>query len=88
MIIPDLNLLIYAYNDGITQHEPARRWWENLLNGTDRVGIPWIVSTGFIRLLTHPRVMTHPASSHHALDIVAEWFSLPNVTALIQQGTI
>ncbi len=26
--------------------------------------------------------MTHPASSHHALDIVAEWFSLPNVTAL------
>lgn len=33
MIIPDVNLLIYAYNDQAPQHLAARAWWENLLNG-------------------------------------------------------
>ena len=37
MIIPDLNLLIYAYNEGARLHAPAKRWWEDLLNGADCV---------------------------------------------------
>ena len=54
MIVPDINLLVYAYNDGSTHHVAARRWWESLVNGTERVGVPWIVLTGFVRLMTHP----------------------------------
>ena len=86
MIVPDLNLLVYAHNDGIPLHEPARRWWEDLVNGTDRIGVPWIVSTGFVRLLTHPRVLSHPASPDRAVDLVAEWFRFPNVMALNPGG--
>ena len=55
MIIPDLNLLVYAHNEGTPYHDPARRWWEGLVNGTERVGVPWVVSAGFVRLMTHPR---------------------------------
>lgn len=86
MIVPDLNLLVYAHNDGIPLHEPARRWWEDLVNGTDRIGVPWIVATGFVRLLTHPRVMSHPASPEQAVDLVSEWFGFPNVMALNPGG--
>ncbi len=43
MIVPDMNLLLYAYNDGAPYHEAAKRWWEGLLNGADRVGVPWVV---------------------------------------------
>ena len=64
MIVPDLNLLVYAYNDGAPHHEPARRWWEDLVNGTERVGVPWVVSTGFVRLMTHPSVLVRPAARH------------------------
>ena len=82
MIIPDLNLLIYAHNDGAPFHRPARLWWEGLMNGTERVGIPWVVVTGFIRLLTHPSVLEKPATPTRAMDYVAEWFQFPHVSPL------
>lgn len=31
MIIPDLNLLLYAYNPHMPQHDRARRWFMNLM---------------------------------------------------------
>ena len=82
MIVPDLNLLIYAHNDGAPFHRPARLWWEGLVNGTERVGIPWVVVTGFIRLLTHPSVLEKPASPTRAMDYVAEWFQFSHVSPL------
>lgn len=40
MIVPDLNLLIYAYGYRAPQHPQARQWWAELLNGDEPVGIP------------------------------------------------
>ena len=79
MIIPDLNLLVYAHSDGAPFHAPARRWWEDLINGRERVGISWIVATGFVRLMTHPSVLASPAAPAKAVDLVAEWFRFPQV---------
>ncbi len=82
MIVPDLNLLVYAYNDGSPLHDSARRWWEGLVNGTERIGISWLVAAGFVRLLTHPRVLARPTVAAMAVDYVEEWFRFPNVTPL------
>ena len=79
MIIPDVNLLVYAYNDEAQFHEPARLWWEGAVNGTEREGVPWVVSTGFVRLMTHPRVLTRPVNATQAVDYVLEWFAYPHV---------
>ena len=49
MIVPDVNLLIYAYTERAPEHETARRWLESLFNGTEEVGLPWLVTVGFIR---------------------------------------
>ena len=82
MIIPDLNLLVYSYDDGAPFHNPARRWWEGLVNGTERVGIPWVVVVGFVRLLTHGSLREVPASPVQAVDYVREWFRFPHVTPI------
>ena len=82
MIVPDLNLLVYAHSAGAPRHEPARRWWEDLVNGTERVGVPWIVAAGFVRLLTHPNVLSTPAAPEDAVDLMAEWFRSPSVVPL------
>ena len=82
MIIPDVNLLVYAYNRRNPLHEPAGRWWEGLVNGTERVGVPWVVSTGFVRLMTHPRVVERPAAPEQAVDYVRGWFRFPHITPL------
>ena len=80
MIVPDVNLLLYAYDEAAPLHRSARPWWENVLNGTERVGIPWVVVTGFVRLATHPSVLSHPRSPAKAVDYVDEWFRLAHVT--------
>lgn len=82
MIVPDLNLLVHAHSTGAPLHEPARRWWEDLVNGTERVGVPWLVAAGFVRLLTHPSVLSTPAAPEHAVDLMAQWFRSPSVTPL------
>lgn len=82
MIVPDINLLVYAYNDGATHHEAAKRWWEGLVNGAERVGVPWVVSTGFVRVMTHPRALTAPISTADAITHVRNWFQYAHVTPI------
>ena len=74
MIIPDINLLLYAYNEESPFHNAARQWWENTINGSEPVGIPWVVSTGFIRLMANPSAMASPVSTAEAVGYVEEWF--------------
>ena len=82
MIIPDLNLLVFAYNQAAPFHNDARRWWEGLVNGTERVGIPWVVATGFVRLMTHRSAINPPVTPSEAIDTVGSWFRYSHVTPL------
>jgi len=82
VILPDINLLVYAYNRAASDHEAAAEWWTDCLNGTEPVGLPWIVSTGFIRLTTHPRVLTAPLLPEEAIERVDSWLARPNVLVI------
>jgi len=79
VILPDLNLIIYAHNVGAPDHVAARTWWEDLLNGTEVVVIPWIVVLGFVRLMTHRSVLVNPMTPVEAIAFVRTWFAQPNV---------
>jgi toxin-antitoxin system PIN domain toxin len=79
VILPDVNLLIYAYNQAAPLHEPARAWWEDLLTREHPVGLPWAVALGFVRLVTHPRVLEEPLGPTAALAHVETWLSRPEV---------
>ena len=78
MIIPDLNLVLYAHDGGNARHAAARQWWDGLLTGTETVGIPLAVSIGFVRLATSPVVVSPPMTSVQALAVVQEWFDRPH----------
>ena len=82
MIVPDVNLLLYAYNDEADEHDSAVEWWEGLLNGSERVGIPWAVSIGFVRLMTDRRVVAPPMTTPQAIAHVHEWFDNPHVVPI------
>jgi len=79
VIIPDVNLLVYAYNQGAPLHVEAKAWWERLMNEQVPVGMPWAVSCGFVRLVTHPAVLVTPMRPRPALDIVGTWLARPHV---------
>ena len=82
MIVPDVNLLLYAYDDRASEHAIARDWWEGLMSGDEVVGLPWIVINGFIRLMANPRVVSSPLSPSDAADLVEGWLRYPHVAPL------
>ena len=82
MIVPDLNLLVYAYDSASPMHKRARRWWIECLSGRRTVGIPWAVAFGFIRLWTNPRVFANPMNIDLATRHVESWFGRQMVKAI------
>ncbi len=82
MIVPDVNLLIYAVNKDAPQHERARSWLESSLSGSEPVGLPWLVLVAFLRLTTNKRIFESPLTATQALDLVTGWLSQPCALAL------
>lgn len=80
MIIPDVNLLLYAVDDSSPVHVRAHAWWTDALAGQEPVGLSWITVLGFVRLTTNPRVFEHPLAGEAAVDIMAGWSRAPHVT--------
>jgi uncharacterized protein len=82
VIVPDVNLLIYAVNRDTTQHDRACVWLEQILSGSETVGLPWLVLVAFLRLTTHPRIFETPLDTSDALNIVNDWLAQPCVQHL------
>jgi toxin-antitoxin system PIN domain toxin len=83
VIVPDLNLLLYAEIDAHPLHASARRWWEETLNGERQVGLANVCLFGFLRLSTNRRVFMEPLAVSDAITRVEGWLDRPNVTALV-----
>jgi toxin-antitoxin system PIN domain toxin len=85
MIVPDINLLVYAYNSDAPLHRRARAWWEDALSSTQSVGLPWAVCLGFVRLMTSRVVLLEPMSAAEALENVRSWLETPQAD-IVQPG--
>jgi toxin-antitoxin system PIN domain toxin len=79
VIVPDVNLLLYAHNRASAGHERARAWWEDLVVREQPIGLPWAVMLGFVRLVTHPSVLVAPLPPRDALAHVRDWLEQPRV---------
>lgn len=82
MIIPDVNLLVYAVFDGYPLHDRAVRWLEDVMSGREEVGLTGPAVFGFVRLGTSARVHERPLSVAAAADYVHEWLERPQVRFL------
>ena len=74
MILPDVNLLVYAYNGASQQHLAARQWLETAMSDDEPVGLPWAVLHAFLRLTTSSRVW-RTLSAREALAITVTQLS-------------
>ena len=79
MILPDINLLIYAHNIRAPHHPKAVEWWNQCLRGPEGVALAWVVILGFVRIATHPKVFERPMAVEDAVGRVAEWIALPHI---------
>lgn len=75
MILPDVNVLVHAFRRESPRHEVYRDWLHQAV--TDRAGLALAepVLTGFVRVVTNPRVFAVPAPTPLAVQLVATLLS-------------
>jgi toxin-antitoxin system PIN domain toxin len=62
MVLPDVNVLVYAHREDSTHHAGCREWLETLVNSDESYGLAELVLSGFLRVATHPKVFSKPSS--------------------------
>lgn len=82
MILPDVNVLVYAHREDSPRHAPARAWLEAAVNGPEPLGLSDLVLSGFLRVVTHPRVFATPTPLDQALDFAEYVRSSPRAVRI------
>ena len=87
MIIPDVNVLLNAYNPDSHVHVHCKEWWEETLSGTEMVGLSWITILGFLRISTRPRLAMVAWTPAEAMKHVRDWLKQPCVIIVHPEDT-
>ena len=82
MIVPDVNLLIYAYDASSPRHAAAAKWWKGCMTGQEEVGLARVVLFGFVRICTHPSIFQSPLTVAEVTQRVESWLARPQVRVL------
>lgn len=82
MIVPDVNLLLYAYDSSNPFHEKAAKWWSDCLSGDELVGLPAIVLFGYLRISTNRKIFQQPLTVTEAGEHIESWLSQSNTRLL------
>jgi toxin-antitoxin system PIN domain toxin len=64
------------------EHAEARRWWEEVLNGDELIGLPYEIPFGFRRRATNPRLGSAAVTLKAARAVVELWLGLQQVRTL------
>ncbi len=73
MIVPDVNLLIYAHGKDFPYHVVSRSWWERCLSGTEPIGLCSTTIFGFVRIATNRRLFRDFLPVEVAIGHVESW---------------
>ena len=85
MIIPDANLLLYAYDAASPFHAKASDWWRRCLTGRSPVGLCPVVLFAFVRIGTSRRAFEEPMTIEEASRHVRSWLEMPSTHLLPQE---
>lgn len=78
MLVPDVNVLVYAHREELPEHGRCRTWLAETVFGDAAFGVFDIVLSGFLRVVTHPRAFTTPTPLEDALAFTTALRAQPN----------
>jgi toxin-antitoxin system PIN domain toxin len=78
----DVNVLIYAHNADDPRHADYLDWLEAAVNGDRPFGLTSLVASGFLRIVTHPKVLKQPLATDDALDVLERLRAAPAVVSM------
>lgn len=77
-----MNVLVYAHREDSLDHARYREWLETILNGPQAFGLSDLVVSGFLRVVTHPRVFRTPTPMVRALAFADALRLAPGATRI------
>ena len=72
MDLPDVNVLVSAYRDDTPDHRRCREWLDAVVNGPAAFAISDLVLSGFVRIVTHPRIFRKPSPIKDAMGFATQ----------------
>ena len=66
-MLVDVNVLLYAHRHDLPQHPRCRSWLDSVVNGNSAFGMSSVVLSGFLRVVTHPKIFDPPTPLEEAI---------------------
>ncbi|MBN1961326.1 MAG: type II toxin-antitoxin system VapC family toxin [Deltaproteobacteria bacterium] len=78
MILPDVNVLIYAFRSDSLHHSNYRDWLNDVVNANAAYGMSPQILAAVIRICTHPRIYAKPSHLNDTLKFCRILLEQPN----------
>jgi uncharacterized protein len=82
VILPDVNVLVYAFRADSADHGRYKQWLESVINGPAAYGIAPQVLAAVVRICTHPRIFRRPSSRADAFAFCRTLLEQANATVI------
>lgn len=70
MILPDVNVLVLAHRSDQRDHAATREWLAEEVNSDRPFALADLVTAGFLRIVTNPRIFPVPTPLDTAVDFI------------------
>src|SRR5215468_1839246 len=78
MILPDVNVLIYAFRRDMPQHAVCRPWLDRVIQSDARFGVSPMVLAALVRITTNPRAYKTPSTIEEAFGFCEDLLGQPH----------
>jgi uncharacterized protein len=82
VILPDVNVLVYAFNKDARDHARYRAWLRETMKAPEPYAVSELVLSAVVRIVTNPRILDRPAPTERALEFVESFAAAPNCVRL------
>ncbi len=85
MILPDVNVLVYAFRSDADRHALCKQWLEGVQTGDARFAISPLALAAMVRISTDGRIFRQPSATDEALFFCNEIMRHP-LCSVVQAG--
>jgi len=78
MILPDVNVLIYAFRKEVPQYPVCRKWLDGVVLGDERFGLSPLALAAVVRVTTSRRSYPNPSSLGTSFGFCEDLLSQPH----------
>jgi toxin-antitoxin system PIN domain toxin len=78
MILPDVNVLVYAFRPDVPEHAVSRAWLREIITGDAKFALSKMTLSALVRITTNRRAYPVPASLEDAFGFCDELLGQPH----------